>query len=91
MKQILIHSRLLTADHLLIVYYGLGYCVLFFPFFFLFCATPTILDSDKTDDKHQACVLEAVILDRMISTMRKVTIKQQIILIKHAFYHCACR
>lgn len=32
MKQILIHSRLLTADHLLIVYYGLGYCVLFFPF-----------------------------------------------------------
>lgn len=33
MKQILIHSRLLTADHLLIVYYGLGYCVLFFPFF----------------------------------------------------------
>lgn len=91
MKQILIHSRLLTADHLLIVYYGLGYCVPIFSFFFLFCATPTILDSDKTDDKHQACVLEAVILDRMISAMRKVTIKQQIILIKHAFYHCACR
>lgn len=63
----------------------------FFLFFSLFCATPTILDSDKTDDKHQACVLEAVILDRMISAMRKVTIKQQIILIKHAFYHCACR
>lgn len=90
MKQILIHSKLLTADHLLIVYYGLGYRALFFPFF-LFCATPTILDSDKTDDKHQACVLEAVILDRMISAMLKVTIKQQIILIKHAFYHCACR
>lgn len=92
MKQILIHSRLLTADHLLIVYYGLGYCVLFFLFsFFSSCATPTILDSDKTDDKHQACVLEAVILDRMIIAMRKVTIKQQIILIKHAFYHCVCR
>lgn len=40
MKQILIHSRLLTADHLLIVYYGLGYCVLFFPFFF-----PLLCDS----------------------------------------------
>lgn len=52
MKQILIHSKLLTADHLLIVYYGVGYCV--FSLFSLLCATPTILDSDKTDDKHQA-------------------------------------
>lgn len=90
MKQILIHSKLLTADHRLCITVCAIVCC-FFLFFSLFCATATILDSDKTDDKHQACVLEAVILDRMISAMLKVTIKQQIILIKHAFHHCACR